>query len=407
MKSLNDIEKTVKEFNVQPASETKSRVLTRAMSIQNQRRRVFGANTWRFLMTRKPAAFAAAAVLMAAVILGINALTVTPAWAIEQTIEALRDIRGIYFAGTANYPGRPAEHIEIWTRPHSQNAAVSGDFRLHEGDSHVSIASESQNTTWVYTKNDEQSVVYVTEGLNRHCQPFTTADLFDLLRQHATDWKEDYRRDPETGRDSVFVTCKGFPVNTAPYWRLEFDLKTKFPVRAGVWYNSDYSGLPHFEFTTIIYNPQMPDDLFKFAIPQEAKVIECGKIRRLIDEVPDYGIYVEGLSTEEACIKVAREYWQAVADRNASALSRIRPLVTQAEWDGILAVYDTQKPVTFTQTMMNHINDPGTFVEVTCTLATQDGRTAHSTLNIDIRQTDRGTLGVVIGVLGPELSLLD
>jgi outer membrane lipoprotein-sorting protein len=405
MKSLNDIEKTVKEFNVQPASEMKNRVLTGALATQNQRSRIFGANTWRFIMTSKPATFAAAALLMAAVILGINALTVTPAWAIEQTIEALRDIRGIYFAGTANYPGRPTEHTEIWTRPHSQNAAVSGDFRLHEGGSHVSIASESQNTTWVYTKNAEQSVVYVTEGLNRHCLPFPTADLFDLLRQHATDWKEDYRRDPETGRDSVFVTCKGFPLNTAPYWRLEFDLKTKFPVRAGVWYNSDYSGLPHFEFTTIIYNPQMPDDLFEFAIPQDAKVIECGKIRRLIDTVPDYGIKVESLSTQQACIKVAQEYWQAVADRNVPALSRIRPLVTQAEWDGILAIYDTHKPLTFTQTIMNHLNDPATFVEVTCMLTTQDGQPAQSTLTIDIRQTDRGTLGVVTGVLGPELIL--
>lgn len=405
MRPTHKIDKLIKNLKLSASPKLDQRIDD--LIDQSELRQSRPLDIRRIIMKSKISKFAVAALVMVAVLIAVNSLTVTKAWAIEQTIEALRDIKGIYLSGTSNYSGRPTERIEIWTRPHSENVSVSGDFHLHEGDSHISIASEARNMTYVYTTNPEQSVVYVSEGLNRHCQPFTTADLFTQLKEKAADWKEEYGKDPQTGRDSVFVTCKGFPVNTAPYWRLQFDLKTKFPVRAGVWFNSDYSGLPHFEFTTITYNPQMPDDLFEFTIPQDTQVIDCTQIRRLIDEVPDYGIRVDGLSTQEACKKVAQEYWQAVMDSNASMLSRLRPLVTEADWDRIFAIYAMNKPVKFTHTIMNHLNDPGTFVEVTCTLITQDGQTAQSTLNIDVRQTSRGILGVVTGVLGPELIFQD
>jgi hypothetical protein len=180
-------------------------------------------------------------------------------------------------------------------------------------------------------------------------------------------------------------------------------LETKFPVRAGVWHSSDYSGQPHFDFTTFIYNPEMADDLFMLDIPQDAQVIDCTHIRQMLDEIADCGTNVDDLDTQGACTRVSQEYWQAVIARDIAKLKQLRPLTTDAEWPVILKMYEAYKPVKFTHTQMTHLNDPGTFAEVACTLTLEDGKTAKSTLNVDVCQTDRGTLGVVTGVLGPEL----
>ncbi len=359
-------------------------------------------------MKNRTTKYAAAALIMVAVLIGFNVLTPAPAWAIEQTIEALREIKGVYLSGVVYYPGHPKETFEMWARPHSENSSVSGDFRLQEGENHICVASETQNLTFVYTQNPEQGVVYVTEGLNRRCDTFPTGDLFGQFKEMATNWNEEYGKDPETGRDCVFVTFEGPAVNTARYWLLQFDLETKLPVHVSVWFSSDYSGQPHFDFTTITYDPEMGEDLFAFDIPQEAQVVDCREVRQMLDESPDCGIEVENLSIEDACKKVAQEYWQAVIDRDVSKIQHIRPLAVGSEWDRLSVSYETNKPVMLMNIPdMNHLNDPGTFAEVTCILTTQEGKTAKSTLNIEIRQTNRGKIGVVAGVVGPELNIVN
>lgn len=51
---------------------------------------------------------------------------------------------------------------------------------------------------------------------------------------------------------------------------------------------------------------------------------------------------------------------------------------------------------------MNHLNDPGTFVEVFCILRMKDGSTHHSLLNVALQDTPAGRIGVVAGSAGPE-----
>jgi hypothetical protein len=63
----------------------------------------------------------------------------TPAWAIEQTIQALEHVSVVHLAGYAKYPDGPTQNFEVWTRPSSENPSVSGDFLLYEGESHVLV----------------------------------------------------------------------------------------------------------------------------------------------------------------------------------------------------------------------------------------------------------------------------
>ena len=74
MKSLEDIKKIVTRFNVKPRSEMRSKVLDEALEIQRSRkeRSTSGTYTLRMIMKSRITKFAAAAVIIIAVLIGIN-----------------------------------------------------------------------------------------------------------------------------------------------------------------------------------------------------------------------------------------------------------------------------------------------------------------------------------------------
>ncbi len=403
------IQNLINHLNDQTRPELDKRILLDCFTELNQRETKAPAprpNRWRRIMNNRTIKAAIAASIGIIAILGITVFDrfTTPAWAIEQTIQALQHVSVVHLAGYAKYPDSPTQNFEVWTRPSSENPSVSGDFLLYEGDSHVALSCEQQNLTWVYTRTYGYGIVYITEGLNRRCTPFPTCDLFRQFQAIAQNWKEDYRKDPRTGRDSVYVTFEGPALNTAHYWQIQFDLQTKLPVRAGVWWDKDYSGQPHFDYTTIEYDVPIPKDTFTWNMPQDTQLIDCRILRKLLDENPDYGIAVDDLAAGDACKKVATEYWQAVIEQDSAKIRHLRPLAAGDNWNSLSACYQENQPAALTKiASMNHLDDPGTFAEVTCLLQTRDGKTAQSILNIEIRQTGRGKIGVVAGVAGPEL----
>lgn len=364
-------------------------------------------NKWRHIMKNRIYKASAAAILIIAAFIGITMLSGTPAWAMEQTIEALRDIRGIYLAGTACYSGQP-QNFEIWARPHSEDPSLSGDFRLHEGEHHVCVAAEDLSLTYVYTQSSQQDVVYITEGLNRSCNPFPSSDLFTQLYEMATNWHEEYRKDEQTGRDCVFVKFQGPALNTARYWLLQCDVETKLPIRLSVWWNEDYSGQPHYDFKEILLNPEMSDEYFQFQVPENTQVVDCRRLYQVSRENPSYGIDIQNLAYGQACRQIAQEYWQAVIDQDTPALYNIRPLMNEGHWQEFLSTHSANPPAKLIDIpSMNHLNDPGTFAEASCIIKMRDGQTAQSVLNIEIIETEMGAIGVVAGTLGPELMIAE
>jgi len=246
--------------------------------------------------------------------------------------------------------------------------------------------------------------VYISNGLNRQCDPFPGSDLFEQCKKRAQNWQEQYRKDEVTGRNSVFVTFEGPAVNMAKYWLIQFDLESKFPVRAGVWWDEHREGKPHYEYSFIEYNPELPADFFDFEIPEGAQVIDCRTLRNLLDNNINAGIPVGSVSTGDACKQVAKEYWSAVIAKDWSRLQKIRPLASGEKLNELTGLYSNDEPVELVEiSSMNHISDPGTFAEITCVLRTKSGQTKTSLLNIEIRSEQRGQVGAVAGTIGPEL----
>jgi hypothetical protein len=51
---------------------------------------------------------------------------------------------------------------------------------------------------------------------------------------------------------------------------------------------------------------------------------------------------------------------------------------------------------------MDHLEDPGTFADVTTVIKLKDGTTRNTLLNVDIGDTAAGRIGVIAGTIGPE-----
>ena len=396
---LSDIGRAV------PNAESQNRSIKRVRNmIENYEEKKTRTLLWRTFMKSPITKLAAAAVIIFAVVLGIN-LSARPAWAIEQTIEALKHIKAVYISGYVNYRGSDREPFELWARPDSNDGFVSGDFKLVEGDKHIAVSSEENNLTYVYSQYSTGDVVYITEGLNRSSAPYPTSDLFRQFKELAENWKEEYYKDEISGRDSVFVTFTGIPVNEARYWRFEFDLETKLPVRGSVWWDANYQGQPHCEYEKIIFDKEIPDGFFDFEIPQGAQVIDCRILRNLLDENPDYGIAVDRLSTSDACREAVIQYWQAVINRDWTKVKSLRTLSAGQDWDSLLARYNENEPAQLINiTGMNHLNDPGTFAEVFYEILLKNGEIKQGILNVEVRQTNKGRLAVIAGSIGSEFN---
>jgi hypothetical protein len=68
-----------------------------------------------------------------------------------------------------------------------------------------------------------------------------------------------------------------------------------------------------------------------------------------------------------------------------------------------VALYTNNPPVEFVAIpSMNHVEDPGTFTEVTTVIKLKDGTTRNSLLNVDLRDTTAGGIGAIAGTIGPE-----
>ena len=124
----------------------------------------------------------------------------------------------------------------------------------------------------------------------------------------------------------------------------------------------------------------------------------------MLDEGTDYGVAVDGLDEKEACMKVVTAYWEAVNVKDWEAVSKLRPLATGAALGQLQAAYGTDIPATRVSVEnLNHLGDPGTFVEALCLVTTPDGTERESLMNIHLTNGPDGQIGVVAGVLGAEL----
>ena len=266
------------------------------------------------------------------------------------------------------------------------------------------MASQAENVTYVYERYQNPKQEWSTsQTASIEGDLFPSGDVLAEFKAMAEDWREEIRKDPQTGKSYVDITFTGPEVNTAKHWLIQVDLETKLPIRTAVWFNEDRQGPPHYEFTKLEYDPDIPEGYFDFTPPAGRTDHRLPRLDRLVAQNSNVGTSVDQLGYEEACKKVIAAYWKAVIAKDWNAVQTLRPLATGkslADLQAVYAAYGSIEQASISR--MNHLNDPGTFVEVFCILRMKDGSTHYSLLNVALQDTPAGRIGVVAGSVGPE-----
>jgi hypothetical protein len=292
----------------------------------------------RIIMKNRITKFAVAAVFIAAVLLSISLFdkTATPAWAIEQSIEAMKNYRGIHYSGTIAvswndfFKGLGVEDLP-------QLPESMGEFEMWaQADQELSRSSNTKiicQDNIIITGSKLQTYVQIADGTIYHIQgdlmkidPWPTSKLLRHLRETTDTWTELYGMNAETGKERILVRCSDSDRNRS--WEFEFDAESKLLISLKQWNSSDsHEGLPNINIWKIVHYEELPDDIFDVDISDPGEIIAV-KIS-LYD--PEYGISAEGLTKEQACYKIMEDFWQAVNDQDFDMIRKLIPLT--AGWN--------------------------------------------------------------------------
>ena len=280
MRPTENIEKLIKNINIDTNVKTDEAVLGEVVEAfeksKVKKTSAIEQNIWRIIMKNKITKLAAAAVIIVSVILSITFLgkSVTPAYGIEQTIEAFRDVNSVYVEAVTRGEANTSLNLKMWARRGEDGKFLFGDFRQESSYGDTIVANERENLTYCYYPSTKK--VYIYEGLTVTIGSFLDINFFLYLQEEMKDVKMKYGKDEVTGKEIVSLSFKGaekYQKSSGKCGVIIFDLESKLPSRMKLWDNPDFEGDPFIVWTLIVYNPKVSEDTFKFEIPEDATII--------------------------------------------------------------------------------------------------------------------------------------
>ncbi len=238
----------------------------------------------RIIMKSRIAKLATAAMVILAFVLSITILnrSASPAWAIEQSIEAVSQYGAIFVEGS--------QSERTWRKDGSSELKPSKSW---------AVANEDQTTVKKYraevdgvpiiTTNGQKTWRYDLQTNSVHVEnrPYVASEcwfgsqLLDQLKVFhdsgvITRWEVTYGKDPVTAKSRAFLAIAWLDerYNGPRSLWLEFDMESKLLVSLKQWENASWDGPATLLGEKITYYENLPDDLFEFEIPAGATVIE-------------------------------------------------------------------------------------------------------------------------------------
>jgi len=228
-------------------------------------------------MKRRRAKFGAvaAAILLAVVFFGQGT---DKAWSVGQTIAAMKKIETLHITGKGLCGGEQVD-FECWVAWPGAEADVLR-MRYQCGCARKTTVFVQGDTVYAYSPVKKEVRVgdgskiedlqYWYEGAK--LSPWLTGKMLQVLKLIGHGWEQTEMTDPDTGAEQILVTCSHPPSNVS--FHLVVDPESKLVVRAKLWRNLQWEGEPSLDAQTFTYNPEIPDDFFKFEAPEGATVID-------------------------------------------------------------------------------------------------------------------------------------
>jgi tetratricopeptide (TPR) repeat protein len=237
-------------------------VLRFGRTIMKTRRRRFGL-----------AAAAVVALTVAFIVPGTNT-----AWSVEQTIAAMKKIETLHITGQNVCRGKLVD-FDCWVRLQGTGSDALR-LRYQCGCERKTTIVVQGDTVYAYSPVEKavrimdgstiKDLQYWYEGAQ--FSPWLTGKVLETLKLIGRGWEQTTEIDPNTGKEQIIVTCNHPPSNISAL--LVVDPQSKLVRRAKIWRNLSRAGGPEFDAQTIVYNPEVADDLFEFEIPPGVTVVD-------------------------------------------------------------------------------------------------------------------------------------
>ncbi len=328
MKPEGNIEKLIRKFCVKEklcvktSNELDKRILEDALAVYEKSKRIKSAESSsgirRTIMGSRVTKLATAAAIIFIGVFGLTILDRSPAWAIAQTVEAMEQIKTLTITGVSAY-GYEQVPFKCWIKFSGQNGK-SLNIR-YECEREVVVVRD--NLAFGYDPRANKVVIFTGPKFHQNLQvlykvrelsPWITGRMLDVLKLLTDDWQETYEKSPQTGSDRVIVTCSYKPLN-ASFWFV-VDLESKLIIEGKHWFNTNREGTPNLHADSFIYNQDIPDRIFDFEIPGDAKVInqqDFEQANTLFDKA--FKLFDKDKNYSEA-IKIFRQVYESYPEQN-------------------------------------------------------------------------------------------
>ena len=267
-------------------------------------------------MQNKLTGLTAAAIIIIAVLVGVTVFHegATPAYAVGQTIEAIKDIKTVYMKGEfylqgqfecwMRFEGNPDRPTHVWLGREghwmSKICSPEGVFGLNRRTNRVHVSTrDERGMSWIpkFGRLFEDMVKRAKRNDAIEIRTDVMTDLGSMIVVHIETPKrvQEFVVDPNTKLPVRFTTVR----DDAPDEMMRRTLAVK-------------------HLTEIRYNEEPPAGIF--AKPADAVVVEQ-EVDCWVD--PDSGLAVGELSREEACRELARQACQAMIDLDEKKLESL------------------------------------------------------------------------------------
>ncbi|MBN1765965.1 MAG: hypothetical protein JW860_11950 [Sedimentisphaerales bacterium] len=330
MKYIEKTEKLIKNYGVHKNSTVKTtaeldeRILKDAFVVFQKSKQTISAELrptlWRLIMKSRISKLATAALViigLSIVFTGLFTNGAKPAYAIEQTLEAIRQIKTVYMAGEfykqgefecwMQYDSNPDKPAYIWLgnlqidSPLCKICSPDGVFLLNRHTRRVFYASrDERDKNWYvnFGKFFEDIVKKAVQTDSIEIHPETTDMNKEVIVVTITSEKrqQQFRVDPETKLPLSFTTLR--ENDYMEMARNTLAVKNLFEIR---------------------YNEEPPAGLFD--MPEDAVVVE-EEIDCIVH--PGMGMPADDMTAEEACLQLVKKVIQATNQFDYKTVQNLR-----------------------------------------------------------------------------------
>ncbi len=326
MNDQGKLEETIRQFcqtkqdQIETTAELDERILDGALSAQRETQQQpsasAGSGVRRFVMQNKITGLTAAVIVVVAVILGVAVFHegAAPAYAVGQTIEAIKEIKTVYMKGEfyrqgqfecwMRFDGNPDRPTHVWLGREghwmAKICSPEGAFGLNQRTNRIHFAGrDERGMSWI------PKFGRLFDGLVKQAK---RNDAIEILARVL----------PEVG--SVIVVHIETPKRVQEF---VVDPETKLPLRfttvrddAPMEMMRKTLAVKHLK--EIRYNETPPAGIF--AKPADAIVVEQ-EVDCMVD--PNSGLAVGEMTHEEACRELVRQSCQAMIDLDVAKLKSL------------------------------------------------------------------------------------